>query len=294
MNDRNDRAKKKLKMRMKKKSMAMIGCIIIICVLIQSCSQPTKREKVGEDSVLVSKQEDSVNLQDDLDIDSIYAEQKRDSLQDARLGLSKFCKYQTFDEYKMQPIGKVKKSPYVFVRKEKDTIWVAVSSEKNRKVRYVRCGTYWYSQEHFNLENRYNAICKCRDEKYAYSYYRICGNNSIIEYCCLYSEGVVTFKQLFIKTYHSCISLILDVQKGLIDGKNIFMDMKLYVARFNREASKKSYKYKDYDCRAYKITERSKDFVFVRIDHSDSLIVKKNVLGYWNLRLGLDYLDRNR
>ena len=58
-----------------------------------------------------------------------------------------YTKYQTFDEYKLMGVRRfIIREPYVLVKKELDTIFVIKSNDRNKLIKYVNRGAYWYSK----------------------------------------------------------------------------------------------------------------------------------------------------
>jgi len=64
-------------------------------------------------------------------------------------GQKDYVKYQTFDEHKLRGIGRFNiKEPYVFVKKELDTIFVIKSNDRrNNILKYINKREFWYHQE---------------------------------------------------------------------------------------------------------------------------------------------------
>ncbi len=88
-------------------------------------------------------------------------------------GQNGYVKYQTFDEYKMEGVGNKKiQCPYVLVKKEADTIFVIKSNDREKKIKYINKGDYWYTKLQIEEELPFlETIC----EKFIY-------NDTIIEY----------------------------------------------------------------------------------------------------------------
>ncbi|MBB4038324.1 hypothetical protein GGR21_004258 [Dysgonomonas hofstadii] len=66
----------------------------------------------------------------------------------------KYGRFQTFDEYNMIGIkDSILKNPYIFIKKESDTIFIKFSEKKYKDIRYINRGKYWYSITEKELEN---------------------------------------------------------------------------------------------------------------------------------------------
>ncbi len=63
--------------------------------------------------------------------------------------LSSFEKYQTFNELKMEGMGKVALNPFVYVRKKNDTIYVIASNDTTTIKKYFLCNHKWCSYEEY-------------------------------------------------------------------------------------------------------------------------------------------------
>jgi hypothetical protein len=59
-----------------------------------------------------------------------------------------YVKYQTFNEYKLEGVNSSHiKNPYVFVKKELDTVFVIKSNDRRSVMTYINKGEYWFYQE---------------------------------------------------------------------------------------------------------------------------------------------------
>ncbi len=264
--------------------------MFLLCVIIFACANKQTLRKHESKSTSSSK----VEVNTDIVYDSAYLDMKRTAKRDSQLDLSTFKKYQTFDEYNMKPVGKPKRYPYVFVCQLKDTIIVVAANKKQRVVTYVRHGKLWYSHEHLDLDDIDRERYKCRDsyEKYPRSYYRINGNDSIIEYCYTYfnrENGKV--KELYVKTRKQCFLITFKDDKNLANINNIFTDM-LCFANQLKNNKYRAEENKEYFCSEYEVTENGKYYVLTRMDNDVRLYFEKNALGTWNLQPGFDNYNR--
>lgn len=196
--------------------------LFFLCSAFFACTNGNS----SKENVVESASSHKVEVDTDIVYDYAYLDMERMAKRDTQLDLSTFKKYQTFDEYKMKPKGKAERCPYVFVRQLKDTIIVIATDKKQRVVTYIRRGKLWYTHEHLDLDDIDREHCKDSRENYPRSYYRICGNDTIIEYCCSYlnrKNGKV--KELYIKTRKRCILIAFKNDKKLANVDNIFADM---------------------------------------------------------------------
>jgi len=149
-------------------------------------------------------------------------------------GQNGYIQYQTFDEYKMEGVGKEKiKRPYVLVKKELDTIFVIKSNDTGKTIKYVNRGDYWYTK--LQIEERLpylETIC----EKFIY-------NDTIIEYnyryCHQYNHLIDSSKRsnqrisssIFVHTKKGCI--ILSIQDNDITNyDDTFNKIKEFVINY--------------------------------------------------------------
>lgn len=101
-----------------------------------------------------------------------------------------YSKYQTFDEHLMQGKGRVFASPYVLVKRIKDTIVVKSSSKIDSMRVYYKlpCGT-WYSHMDYDMWKKDNyQIVKSEWDKIARTYNRYFYNDTILEILDMYYD----------------------------------------------------------------------------------------------------------
>ena len=92
-------------------------------------------------------------------------------------------RYQTFDEYTMSGKGQSTNSPFVYVKKQNDSI-IVFSSNKNDSVRlYIKLyNDVWYSHMEFDMLKKDNYIpTKDKLSKIARTYDRFFYNDTILE-----------------------------------------------------------------------------------------------------------------
>ena len=155
-------------------------------------------------------------------------------------GQTDYVKYQTFDEYKMEGVGYDKKikRPYVFVKKEVDTISVIKSNDRDKVIKYVNRGDYWHTIFQIAEKLSYiETIC----EKFIY-------NDTVIEYKYKYSHqygylcaGIIDSSKRSNQRYHCDIfvhtkkdCLILSIQSNDIKNYDApFSEIKEFVINHN-------------------------------------------------------------
>lgn len=93
-----------------------------------------------------------------------------------------YAKYDTFDEWTMQGVGKGEDSTYVYVKCGKDSISVYKSEDLSREYLYEFIDGYWYSHLGYDIDNLTNDE-KSLDVKRTRIYDRYIFNDSIVEFC---------------------------------------------------------------------------------------------------------------
>ena len=160
------------------------------------------------------------------DMDSVVA--------DLNINMFKRCQY--FDEFDMRAKGRPVSNPFVYVYYDTDKVYVAVSSDTEEVKEYRRVGNRWYSYEEYELWKKDVPMAKSGNENPARAYYRIVGNDSILElrYC---YWGDVTLKDFYIKTSDKCIWVTAWPERaGVTEGKYrdaCFDDLLKLVGLFN-------------------------------------------------------------
>jgi hypothetical protein len=109
-------------------------------------------------------------------IDSVNPTETQDTLKE----IKGYRIYQTFNEYKLQGIGTTNiKFPYVYVRDEKNAIYV-IKSNENQIIKYLNKGNYWYS--HWKIEIDCNSNWKDKSIQSWKVCERYIFNDSILDY----------------------------------------------------------------------------------------------------------------
>ena len=151
--------------------------------------------------------------------------------------LSKFTKFQTFNEFKMAGEGKPLAEPFVYVLDKGNEIFVKKSSDTQKTMRYVRIGDVWYNYQNI-VQRKYEREtvdgCLCIGERYN----RIIVNDSIIEFRNLYAYngangrhepfwqyGNTALKFLYIKTSGHCVVVRL-AKNDFVNPRSRITDMR--------------------------------------------------------------------
>ena len=262
-------------------------------VLVISCNnintKTSFKQKQKEKTEMAIKQEISFS------IDSFYVENEKDSLLNLTIDLKKFQTYQTFDEFSMKPIGTKKKSPFIYYQRIKDTIFVIASNNKKCVFVYTKHGNKWYNHRHIDFWRISNPVCKCRNFKLAHSYFRICGNDSVIECKSSYLNTVDAYHTIYIKTRKECnsIDLITEFKKP----HTIYKDLQNWV-RYKFKAFKNS-------TSDYYINGEKLNYTYLKLQHYKKyykyidetqgvkLTYHRNSLGLFGIQPGLENYDRH-
>lgn len=225
--------------------------------------------------------------------DSVYEQTEFDEQGREQISLSSFGKYQTFDEFKMKPVGKPKRIPFVYVRMKRDFIWVVPSYAKDSIYVYVKKNDRWINESHFDMWNVDEDYYKSYQGNFARVYYRICGNDSVIEYKRAYIGGHC-YRSLFIKTPLRCWLIEL-LEKDKFSQKYIFEGVINLVGRFTHDRMAFLEEKEGYDKRSFElfaIKKRRKWYLYQNANKLDEkLYFHKNSLGLWGIQPGLDKYD---
>ena len=214
-----------------------------------------------------------------------------------KYNLNKFLSYQTFNEFKMRGVGKPKMTPFVYVKKTRDTIIVIPSNDMSNVKVYYRQGNRWYNHINLELWKKGQPITKSSLEEPARTYDRICGNDTILEYQCNYL-GDVKYKQFYIKTPKMCVNIKLIKELDFVNGGNtVYNEMLKFVHMFNHEREKLLMQHgqSKYDKRkiyCYSLQEKAHTFVYQCIEMNETLYFSKTSLGLFGIQPGIEKYDR--
>lgn len=137
-------------------------------------------------------------------------------------------------------------------------------------------------------------VCKCRNFKLAHSYFRICGNDSIIECKSSYLDTVDAYHTIYIKTRTECNSI--DLITEFKNPHTIYKDLKNWV-RYKFMSQKKTTG--DYysngeknSCTYLKLKRNKKYYNYVNEIQDIKLTYHRNSLDLFGIQPGLELYDR--
>ena len=160
--------------------------------------------------------------------------------QNTHAGLIKeYNKYQTFNEFKMIGEGEVIDSPFVYVKKKNNSIYVRVSNNLDSVIRYEyhKESGYWYNERYIDWDKRYftkNDIYGPRK----YSRYIFCDTiieiiESTIEMDEIKNGNNYFGTQFFVKTPKGCLLIQFSEEKVELSQKEKLNDIKRIIANYN-------------------------------------------------------------
>lgn len=258
--------------------------LLYLClVLVVSCSEKKLRPKIT-----IPKIGKCV-------VDSVFEQTEFEDQEKEQISLSSFDKFQSFDEFKMKPVGKAKYKPFVYVRMKPDSIWVVPSYARDSVYIYVKKNDRWINESHFDMWSKDEDYHKCYQGNFARVYFRICGNDSVIEYMRTYVGGHC-YRSLFIKTPSRCWLIYL-LEKDKFSPKKIFEGVMNLVGRFTNGRKtflEEKEKYEQRSFESFIIKKRRKLYLYQNVNKLDErLYFHKNSLGLWGIQPGLDKYDRS-
>lgn len=267
--------------------------IILLLSFICSCTSTSKNERqvqsVNNKTAIKSKE---------LTFDAVYNEYISDSLKRKELNLKDFKVYQTFDEYQMRPKGKPHKKPFVYYRKIADTIFVITSDNQAKVHIYIKKGSEWHSREHSNLWRVDQEVDKNYNGKWAMAYYRICGNDSIIECGYNFWKDLPPIKSLYIKTKAFCWVIGLKEDIHMTDARYIFRDLRQLANQvsYKKTATETYIWLNGKKCwyAEFKLIKNKNSYAYKRKGKKDSLVFTKNSLVFGNIQPGIENYDREK
>jgi len=174
-----------------------------IVIIIVSCSNKTERDTSEDVSIFRTTDREIV--------DSFYT-----------IPLDSFCQFQTFDESKMDGIGKVEQRPFVYVRKMDKYTIVRRSDKMDSLIIYQRAGKYWTNYHWENFDRVDSFVCKCGSDRYAVKYSRLLFNDKVLELRQTYYNGE-TVDDLIINDHKKVI--VLRLMDDIKDVDNPFEEM---------------------------------------------------------------------
>lgn len=190
---------------------------------------------------------------------------------------SQMERYQTFDECTMTGKGRATYSPFVYVKKQNDSIYV-FSSNTNDSIRlYTKlCNNVWYSHMEYDMWKKKDYIpSKDKLSKIARTYDRFFYNDTILEVMTGYIAG---------KQYHELF----------VKCKNI-----LYIIRNIEELNYSKIEYlrrivnnlilsNDKRVNKYTLREEKERYVYEGDNKSDSYSYERKEYGLWGIQPGIE------
>ena len=259
--------------------------IIILSLLALSCSKgktPKGIVEISLDSTLISAvvSEDTAIL---------YTNESEDI---SEKELKTYTQYQTFDEYKLEGVGKVYHSPYVYVKDIDDTIIVRVSNNKNHSIRYVKKKGIWQSYQELDIEKRGLPISKSSRVKPARSYFRIFKGDSIIELSSMLDSEYPS-QDIYIKNRKTCVLIALEEREHIKDVKHPYDEIMSIVSDYN--SGKLETLIPTYRIFKYSLTQNDEYYYYVcairdthgREHHLDTVVIRKTSLKEFGIGPGL-------
>jgi hypothetical protein len=184
-------------------------------------------------------------------------------------------RYQTFDEYSMSGKGRCVNTPFVYVKKNKDSI-IVFSSNKNDSIRiYVKMDNgVWYNHMEFDMWKKNHFVpSKNEFSKIARTYDRYFFNDTILELKTGYISEK-TYHQLFIKNKNH-LYCIRDFDylchSNIEDLRKIAYSLTLHDEKL---VSK------------YVLIERKDQYIYK--GENNSFSYKRKAYGYWGIQPGME------
>jgi hypothetical protein len=186
-------------------------------------------------------------------------------------------RYQTFDECTMAGKGRATSSPFVYVKKQNDSIYV-FSSNANDSVRlYIKLyNNFWYSHMEYDMWKRKDYIpSKDKLSKIARTYDRFFFNDTILEVKTGYIAGK-QYYELFVKCKNNLylIRSIDDYNYSNIE------DMRRIVNNMILSNDKRVNK--------YTLREEKERYVYEGDNKSDSYSYERKAYGLWGIQPGIE------
>lgn len=206
-----------------------------------------------------------------------------------------YDKYQTFNEFELKGVNSPKlQSPFIFLKRESDTIFVVKSNKKDETIKYINMGKYWYTsmrtEEKPTFEER-SLGAKLKIERLPQICEKFIFNDTIVEYVYLLQDETQRLSQeIYVKTKDSILNLVIQDD----DIKNINNPYN-EIINFVR-AYKKLFPYNDnqtYQPRFYYLFEKQiiGDTLYLsetkEIDKKKQYSIKLNSMGEFDLPPGV-------
>lgn len=289
------------------------GCTAFaaMLMLLNSCggSVVTEAEKSDERDDGMTMCRDSMNI--NKPVLATYCGLDSVMICDESFFISDFEKYQTFDEFKMRGEGKPVKCPFVYVLQSDDRTYVSVSDDTTKVRKYYKICDRWFTCEEYDLWKKEYDLWKddgigarSRNENPARVYYRILGNDSILELRCSY-VGDFVLNDLYIKAVGKCIWIThwpSKTNKLVVKPSVVYFgELRKLVDLFNKgETFLQSYIVRKYGFRpgvyvySYRLRETPVAYIYECGLLKERLYFTKNSLGLFGVQPGFDKFDEEK
>ena len=144
----------------------------------------------------------------------------------------------------------------------------------------------WYQHIELEMWKRYTPITKSAST--ARTYDRLCYNDTILEYQCSYIKND-KFKQFYIKTAHSCVSIKLIDEIDFMKPDSIIPDMLKFANLYFR--NDKTLRNTKRNIEQFHFSVSPNYFIYQNIDFKGTLFFPKNSLGLLGIQPGLEKYD---
>ena len=150
--------------------------------------------------------------------------------------LTTFIKYRSFDEYTLKGIGLPDEGKeYVEVARNDSCIIVKRSYLQDSIICYRYRDGVWTNIIVRNWENKDQMLVKDPFAELATIYYRIVGNDSIVEYGYSVYQDYIN-KVVFIKCKNKCFKIVLLPDKDILNMSDPFPELKNLIHRYNTDS----------------------------------------------------------
>ena len=184
---------------------------------------------------------------------------------------------QTFDEFAMSGKGVAKHSPFVYVKRHCDSIFVSSSDKRDSARLYVKLyDNVWYSHMEYEMWKKKDFVpSKDKLSRTARTYDRYFYNDTILEIETAYISGK-KYHQLFIK----CKDNLYHIQNMEHLGNSGFEDIrKIANARIHSN---------DKRVKKYTLREESNKYVYEGEKDGDRYAYERKAYGFWGMQPGVE------
>ena len=186
-------------------------------------------------------------------------------------------RFQTFDECTMSGKGRVTYSPFVYVKKQNDSILVFSSNENDSVRLYIKLdNNVWYSHMEYDMWKKENYIpTKDKLSKTARTYDRYFFNDTILEVKTSYISGK-QYHQLLIK----CKNNLYDIRKTDHLNYSSIAELRKIVNSLILSNDKRLNK--------NTLREEKERYVYEGKNNDDSYSYERKAYGLWGIQPGVE------